>query len=76
MKKGRVAVRLMMLIFLLFFPLYKLYTMGTEYMTIREGNERRKTEVSKGLRDSFLMRKDDFYQDKNYQRELKKLRRE
>lgn len=76
MKKGRVAVRLMMLIFLLFFPLYKLYTMGTEYMIIREGNERRKIEVNKDLRDSFLMRKDDFYQDKNYQRELKKLRKE
>lgn len=73
MKKGRIAIKLIMLIFLLSFPFYQLYILGKEYMRIREANTQRREELTEKLRENFLMRKKDFYKDKNYQKEFRDL---
>ena len=73
MKKGRIIIRVIMLIFLLSFPFYQLYTLGREYMKIRESDTQRRVKLTEKFKENFLMRKTDFYRDKEYQKEFKNL---
>lgn len=73
MKKKKILIRLMMLIFIIAFPVYQVYSLGMECLRIREANRERSTRITNRFRENFLMRREDFYADREYQREFKEL---
>lgn len=73
MKKGRILIRLIMIIFMLAFPIYQLHILVNQYRDTRRADIARRDKLTEEFRENFLLRGEDFYRDKNYQREFKKL---
>ncbi len=73
MKKGRILIRLIMIIFMLTFPIYQLHMLVGRYRETRRADIERRDRLTEEFRDRFLVRREDFYKDKNYQKEFKKL---
>ncbi len=74
MKKGKFFMRLIMLLFIIIYPLYELYFIGVEYLQIKKEANLRREELSKEFRDRFLVRESDFYKDRDYLKSYKKLK--
>ncbi len=73
MKKGRILIRLIMIIFMLTFPIYQLHMLVGRYRETRRADIERRDRLTEEFRDRFLVRREDFYRDTNYQKEFKKL---
>lgn len=73
MKKGRILIRLIMIMFMLVFPIYKVCVLAGQYKEIRRADIERRDKLTQEFRDNFLVRRENFYEDKNYQREFRKL---
>lgn len=73
MKKGRILIRLIMIMFMLVFPIYKVWVLADQYKEIRRADIERRDKFTQEFRDNFLVRRENFYEDKNYQREFRKL---
>ncbi|GLI55903.1 hypothetical protein PM10SUCC1_14170 [Propionigenium maris DSM 9537] len=73
MKKGRILIRLIMIIFMLAFPIYQLHILINQYRDTRRVDIERRDKLTEEFRDSFLVRREDFYKDRSYQKEFKKL---
>lgn len=73
MKKGRILIRLIMIVFMLAFPIYQLYILVDQYRDTRKADIERRDKLTEEFRENFLVRGEDFYRDKNYQKKFKKL---
>lgn len=73
MKKGKILIRLIMIIFMLAFPIYQLHMLVDQYRDTRMADIERRDKLTEEFREKFLVRREDFYRDKNYQKEFKKL---
>lgn len=63
----------MLLIFIVAFPVYQMYSLGMECLRIREKNRERSARLTERFRESFLTRGEEFYSDREYQKRLKDL---
>lgn len=62
-----------MIVFMLAFPIYQLRILVVQYRDTRRADTERRDKLTEEFRESFLVRGEDFYRDKKYQKEFKKL---
>ncbi|WP_319370776.1 hypothetical protein [uncultured Ilyobacter sp.] len=76
MKKRKVFFRSIMLVFLLAVPLYLFKSVYSKCKITISKRSERKTMLTDEIRKNFLIRKENFFEDKNYKLALEKLKKE
>lgn len=73
MKKIRILIRLIMIIFMFSLPVYQLNALRVQYLEERKIDLERSERLLEELKDGFLIRRENFYEDSEYKREFAKL---
>lgn len=73
MRKIRILIRLIMIIFMFSLPIYQLNALRVQYSEERRIDLERSERLLEELKDGFLIRRENFYEDSEYKREFVKL---
>ena len=73
MRKIRILIRLTMIIFMFSLPVYQLNALRVQYLEERRIDIERSERLLGELKDGFLIRRENFYEDSQYKREFAKL---
>ncbi len=76
MKKRKVFVRIILLLFLIAVPIYLLKSAYFSYKINSSKKSKQKQMLTGDLRKNFITRKEKFFEDKNYKLAIKKLEKE